>query len=296
MSITTQTGKIVVDTNLVPYIRGKEVEFVAHNLKPYKLARIFFDDIAVNGFCQAGSRVLLDSKKIIEVDRNNAAMVFQSDIVYQGTSSTVNTFNAIVESFDASNRKVTIRRLEGDFDDSAQLFFANLNSKITYSRSNVISSVDSDTADRFFPGEGVVAPQRGNGFATVISTSGPNVLYLKQNYINLNVAPVAGTIQFISSQYKPGDIVYQTADGSQRYDVATFRGVLRYLNPNGPSGQGTIAIEPLDGSLYKVNVSSNVITKLGMQVSQVLLLYIHSASMMQLLHQIVLFKVHQMLQ
>ena len=57
MAITTQTGKVVVDTNLVPYIRGREVEFVAHNLKPYKSARIFFDDVAVNGFCQAGSRV-----------------------------------------------------------------------------------------------------------------------------------------------------------------------------------------------------------------------------------------------
>jgi len=262
MSITTQTGKVVVDTNLVPYIRGKEVEFVAHNLKPYKLARIFFDDIAVNGFCQAGSRILLDSKKIVEVDRNNSATVYQNDIVYQGTSSTVNTFNGIIDSFDSTNRKVTIRRLEGDFDDNAQLYFQNSRTTITYSNSNVVSVVDSDTADRFFPGESVIAPLRGNGFATVISTSGTNVLYLKQNYINLNIAPVGVVVSVAASQYKPGDVVYQTADGSQRYDAATFRGVLRYFHPAGPSGQGTIAIEPLDGSAYKVNASSNVFTQL----------------------------------
>jgi hypothetical protein len=245
MAITTQTGKVVVDTNLVPYIRGREVEFVAHNLKPYKIARIFFDDVAVNGFCQAGSRVLLDSKKVVEVDRNNAATVYQSDIVYQGTSATVNTFNGIVESFDTTNKKVTIRRLEGDFDDNAQLYFQNVRTTLTYSNANVVSVADSNTADLFFPGEGVIAPQRGNGFATVISTSGSNIIYLKQNYMNINVDPVGISLSVAASQCKPGDMVYQTEDGAQRYDKATFRGIVRYFHG---LGQGMMAIEPIQGT------------------------------------------------
>jgi hypothetical protein len=258
MAITTQTGKVVVDTNLVPYSRGREVEFVAHNLKPYKLARLFFDDVAVNGFCQAGSRVLLDSKKVVEVDRNNAATVYQNDIVYQGTSATVNTFNGRVESFDTTNQKVTIRRLDGDFDDSAQLYFQNNLTTITYSNANVVSVADSNTADLFYPGEGVIAPQRGNGFATVISTSGPNIVYLKQNFMNINVAPVGVALSVVAAQYKPGDMVYQTADGAQRYDQATFRGIVRYFHG---SGQGLVAIEPIQGSFVANATSTTSNTK-----------------------------------
>jgi len=255
MTITTQTGKVVVDTNLIPYIRQREVEFVANNLKPYKVARIFFDDIAVNGFCQAGSRILLDSKKVVEVSRNNDSIVVQNDIVWQGTNATVNTFNGIVESFNPSNRTVTIRRLEGDFDDKAQLFFQNSRTTITYSSSIVVSAVDSQTADLFYPGEGVIAPQRGNGFATVIATSGSNILYLKQNYINVNVAPVGVSLALVASQYKPGDIVYQTADGSQRYDQAIFRGIVKYFHG---TGQGLIAIEPVQGSRFTVNANTGL--------------------------------------
>lgn len=251
MTITTQTGKVVVDTNLVPYIREREVEFVANNLKPFKLSRIFFDDVAVNGFCQSGSRVLLDAKKIVEVDRNTDAKVFQTDVAWQGTSETVNTFNGIIESYDSTNRKVTIRRLDGDFDESAKLYFQNVTTTLTYSEANVISVVDSDTADKFYPGEGVIAPLRGNCFSTVIATSGPNIVYLKQNYINANITPVGVvTLNSVSSKYNPGDVVYQTADGSQRYDLATFRGVVRYFHF---SGQGLLAIEPIAG---KLNVST----------------------------------------
>jgi hypothetical protein len=245
MAITTQSGKVVVDTNLVPYIRGREVEFVANNLKPYKISRIFFDDVAVNGFCQAGNRVVIDAKKIVEVDRNNAAQVYPGDILWQGTSATVNTFNGLVQSYDSTNRTVTIRQLDGDLDENAQLYFQNVKTTITYSNSNVVSVVDSDTADRYYAGEGVISPQLGNAYATVISISGPNLVYLKQNYLNANVFPVGVSLTVVAGKYKPGDIVYQTADGSQRYDLATFRGIVRYFHT---SGQGMLAIEPIQGS------------------------------------------------
>ena len=65
MAITTNYGKLVVDTSLIPYIRYKDVEFTAHNLLPFTLAKLFFDDVAVNNFCQAGGQLQLDSKKII---------------------------------------------------------------------------------------------------------------------------------------------------------------------------------------------------------------------------------------
>ena len=253
MAITTNFGKLVVDTSLIPYIRYNDVEFTAHNLMPYTLAKLFFDDVAVNNFCQAGGRLLLDSKKIIAVSRNNSTTITtsandaQTDIVFQGTSNTVNTFNGRIEAFYSANSTIIIRRLSGDFDETAQLFIENVSSGTVYANCNVVSVTDFQTSDSFYPGEGVIAPQRNNAFATVIATSGENILYVNQNYINLNVDAVGvNVLSSMSSDYKDGDIIYQTASGTNRYDLATFKGVVRFFNVG---GAGSIAIEPMDGNI-----------------------------------------------
>ena len=180
MAITTNYGKLVVDTSLIPYIRYKDVEFTAHNLLPFTLAKLFFDDVAVNNFCQAGGQLQLDSKKIITISRNNAVGITATDIVFQGTSNTVNTFNGLIESFNSNDSAVTIRRLSGDFDETAQLFIESVmtNPGTVYANCNVVSVTNFQTSDSFYPGEGIVAPQRSNAFATVIATSGENNLYI----------------------------------------------------------------------------------------------------------------------
>lgn len=246
-NITTTYGKAVVDTSLVPYIREREVEFVAHNLKPYKVAKMFFDDVVVNNFCQAGNRLLLDSKKIVELSSNNqSATIVPNDVVYQGTSATVNTFNGIVETYYSANSTIIIRRLDGDFDDSAQLYVQNALTTITYANCNVISVTNYQTSDSFYAGEGVISPTRGNYYSTVMTTSGENILYLKQNYINANVTAVSPySLSTMANDYKDGDIVYQTATGAATYSDATFRGIARYFNT---VGAGAIAIEPISGS------------------------------------------------
>ena len=251
---TTNFGKVVVDTSMVPYMRSNEVEFSAHNLKPFKLSKLFFDDVAVNQFCQGANRMLLDSKKVITLSRNNATPVTATDIVYQGTANTVNTFNGIVESFFSANSTIVVRRLEGSFDETSQLFIENVSTGITYANCNVSSVVNKDTADSFYVGEGVVATERNNGYATVVATSGENILYLNKNYVSLNVTAVGGnTITSMVGNFKVGDIVYQTNNGSNRYDLATFRGVVKYYNHLGETGMGAIAIDPISG---KINANS----------------------------------------
>ncbi len=253
MPITTNYGKVVVDTNLVPYIRERQVQFLAQNLRPYKLAKIFFDDVAVNQFCQAPGRLLLDSKKAITVERNNSTTITTTDIAFQGTSNTVNTFNAIVENFYSGNNTVILRRLSGNFDDQSQLFIENVSTGVVYANCNIATVTNLNTSDSFKIGEGIVAPERGNGYGTVLATSGENVLYVNQNYLNLNVDAVGvNTIASMSGDYKDGDVVYQTLTGVPRYDLATFKGIVRYFNVN---GQGALAIEPLSG---KVVANSNV--------------------------------------
>jgi hypothetical protein len=252
-NLTTNFGKVVVDTSLIPYIRGRDVEFTARNLKPYKLSKIFFDDIAVNAFCQVGNKVVLDSKKIVTVSRNNSTTIATSDIAYQGTSNTVNTFNAVVDAWYTSNSTIVLRSLSGNFDEEAQLFIEAATSHDgltigdTFANCNVSTVINFNTSDTFSPGEGVRCPQGGNVYAKVLATSGENVLYLNQNFVTLNVtANGSDVLSSLTQDYKFGDVVYQTADGSKNYYAATFRGTVEYYNVESP---GTLAIKPIAGSL-----------------------------------------------
>jgi hypothetical protein len=252
-NLTTNFGKLVVDTSLIPYIRGRDVEFTARNLKPYKLSKIFFDDVAVNAFCQVGNKVVLDSKKIVALTRNNSTTIAASDIVYQGTSNTVNTFNGIVDAWYTSNSTIVIRSLSGNFDAEARLFIEaatahdGLTIGSTFANCSVGTVTNFNTSDTFSPGEGVRCQEGGNVFAKVLSTSGENVLYLNQNFITLNVTPVGSNlISSMSNDYRVGDIVFQTASGNNNYYSSTFRGVVEYYNIESP---GTIAIKPLAGSV-----------------------------------------------
>ena len=252
-NLTTNFGKVVVDTSLIPYIRSRDVEFTARNLKPYKLSKIFFDDIAVNAFCQVGNKVILDAKKLITVSRNNSTTIAASDIAYQGTSNTVNTFNAIVDAWYVSNSTVVLRSLSGNFDEEAQLFIEAATSHDgltignTFANCNVNTVITFNTSDTFLPGEGVRCPQGGNVYAKVLATSGENVLYLNQNFVTLNVtANGSDVLTNLTQDYKPGDIVYQTPDGSQSYYSATFRGKVEYYNVQSP---GTLAIKPIAGDV-----------------------------------------------
>jgi hypothetical protein len=264
-NITTNYGKVVVDSSLIPYIREKAVEFTAHNLMPYTLTKLFFDDIAVNNFCQAGGRLLLDSKKIITLTRNNAVTITpstneaQTDIVFQGTSSTVNTFNGKIETYYSANSTIVVRRLDGDFDPTAPLYIQNGVSNVVFANGTIVSVNNYATSDSFVPGEGLITPTRGNAYCTVIAASGENVLYINQNYINMNVYAVGSNVlSSMGSDYKDGDIVYQSSSGAARYDLATFKGYVRYYNN---AGAGAIAIEPIDGSIRaNTNYSSNQLT------------------------------------
>lgn len=258
-NLTTNFGKVVVDTSLIPYIRSRDVEFTARNLKPYKLSKIFFDDIAVNAFCQVGNKVILDSKKIATISRNNSTEIVASDLAYQGTSNTVNTFNAVVDAWYTSNSTIVLRSLSGNFDEDAQLFIEAATSHDgltigdTFANCNVNTVINFNTSDAFLPGEGVRSPENGNVYAKVLATSGENVLYLNQNFVTLNVtANGSDLLSERTPDYKVGDVVYQTADGSQSYYSATFRGTVEYFNVESP---GTLAIKPIAGSI-KANATS----------------------------------------
>lgn len=273
MAITD--NRTSVDASLVPYIRSKQVEFATRNLKPFALARIFFDDIAVNSYVQAANRIIIDSKLVVTLSQNNTQTIYANDIVYQGSSNTDNTFNGIVDS--VSGNTIIIRRssrqdksiggngLTGNFDDTLEILVENVTSGSTYTKGNVITVSSQNTADAFYAGEGVLCKQAGNHYATIISTSGDNIIYVNQNYINLNVGGLGNAISAMTNDFKAGDIVYQTADGSKRYDKAVFIGEVAYYNKEGGgSTRGVLAVKHVTGRLVAnsvgVDFANNVAT------------------------------------
>ena len=262
MPIPTQYGSVVVDTSLVPYIRERDVDFIARNLRPYKIATLFFDEVAINGYCQVGSQIIVDSKKVVNISPNNSGTITSSSIAYQGSSNTVNTFNAIVDTWHVSNSTVILKTIDGNFDETAQLYFedvAGANNGITYSNSNVVSVTNYQTSDIFEKDDGLIDPTAGNSYARVLASSGENILYVDHNYVNINVSAVgANTLSSMSSDYAVGDIVYQTSDGSSAFDSdkIVFKGYVAYYQT---TGSGTIAISPITGSavVNSTSTSSN---------------------------------------
>jgi hypothetical protein len=259
MPISTEYSAGTVDTSLVPYIRERDVDFVARNLKPYKLATLFFDDVAVNGYCQVGSKIKVDAKKVIVISSNNTGTITANDIVYQGTSNTSNTFGAVVDAWYTSNSTIVLKTLTGDFDETTQLYIEGVsgaNTGITYANCNVGSVTTYHTSDIFDINEGVIDPGAGNAFARVIATSGENIMYIDHNYININVEAVGvNVISSMSSDYKVGDIVYQTRDGTPGFDDTkiVFKGYVEYYNA---IGTPTIAIAPINGSVVANSTSA----------------------------------------
>lgn len=258
MSITTNFGTVVVDTNIVPYMRPIDIEFTARNLKPYKIAGLFFDEIVVNQFCQVGNKVEIDSKKVIKVSANTATPPVAGQIAYQGSSNIANTFNAVVDAYISANTTVVLRSLSGNFDDSAQLFIEN-GSGVTFANANIVSVTNFQTSDLYTPGEGVVSAE-ANVFAKVIATSGDDIVYLNQNFHNMNVVATSGSaLNDYTNRFKVGDVVYQTSDGQDRYDLSTYKGYVEYFNT-----QGFIALKPISGTLVAnaTSTSTNANVKL----------------------------------
>lgn len=260
MSIKTEFGTVVVDTNLVPYMRSREIEFTARNLKPYKIASLFFDDVVVNQFCQTGNKVQIDAKKILTISSNTTTAPSPGQSVFQGSSVETSTFSAVVSAYTSSpSTLLTLRELNGNFDETAPLYIRN--NSITYANVIILNVTDVDTSDSFYPGEGVITPQ-SNVFAKVIATSGDDVIYLNQNYHNINVVATSGSsLSEYTNKFKVGDIVFQTTNGENRYDLASYRGYVEYVN-FAQGAVGYIAIKPIDGildvKLSDTNTTSNV--------------------------------------
>lgn len=249
MADVTQ-ATVVGESTLIPFMRKQDVAFDANNLRPHKMARIFFDEIAMNGFAQKGNMILLNSEKILTIATVGAVVSAPAaaDWVYQGSSNIAPTFTANVKSYVSATGTLVINSMSGNFDASAEVFVEKANGLLGLT-ATVSKEVNSNTSDIFSMGEGVVVANT-KAYMQVIGSSGENILYVSDNFINANLTAIGPALA--ASHYVPGDLVYQTGDGAVGFASNTFTGRVEYFDHT----TGSLAISPLSGTL-NTNTSVN---------------------------------------
>jgi hypothetical protein len=80
-TIQTTTGTGSVNVSTVPFMRAREVEFQADNLRPDRKAQFFFGDINVTRFVQRASRLIPDNANV-----NNSTVVTIGERLYCNTT------------------------------------------------------------------------------------------------------------------------------------------------------------------------------------------------------------------
>jgi len=247
MADVTQ-ATVLGESTLIPFMRKQDIAFDADNLRPRKLARIFFDDIAMNGFAQRGNKIVLNSEKILTVVPNTTYTWASTDVLYQGSSNVSPTFSASVKPY-VSGNSITIYAMTGNFDSSANVMIEAV-SGITTVTASVTREVSSNTSDIFVMNESVYSPNT-NTYMTVIGSSGENILYVSENFINANLATI--NVAATAVHFVPGELVYQTVLGRKEFTEAVFTGKVEWYS----SSNGALAITPLTGT-FNTNTSANL--------------------------------------
>lgn len=136
-------------------------------------------------------------------------------------------------------------------DKTANIFFDRVDVKGFTQKANELLLTGS--ASSFYQDEPIINSTT-NAFAKVITTSN-NIIYLNENFINVNIAPYAANTLSATTVYEQ-DVIYQTSTNSIS-GLITFAGVVeRYQNTS--TSHAYMAIRPIDGAFRKFNPNSVV--------------------------------------
>ena len=134
-------------------------------------------------------------------------------------------------------------------DKTANVFFDRVDVKPFTQKANEL--VLTGSASSFYQEEPIINATT-NAFAKVITTSN-NIIYLNENFINVNVAPYAANTLSATTVIEQ-DVIYQTATNSIS-GLITFSGVVeRYQNTS--TSHAYMAIRPIEGAFRKFNPDS----------------------------------------
>lgn len=190
--ISVQSGQVLVDTSVIPFIRRSDLEFSAIDLLPYKTANFFFDETNVTKFVQRPSELTITSSteftknktfinnvtgayfslvdqnpgKVLYINENyitlnvigvglSSSSYLAGDIVYQ-TGSTVSTnsrlFEGEVQYWDDIKSWLVLKVKDGTINSSASVANTIFNLRSGLD-ADVVSVLGNTAVDRFSSGQ-----------------------------------------------------------------------------------------------------------------------------------------------
>lgn len=179
-SIITSVGQLSVNNAVVPYMREREVEFYAQNLRPGRAAQFFFGDINVTRFVQTASQLIPDT-----ANANDAL----ASVIDFGERFYCNTTHAFVTAIGAANGTIYLN------ENYVVINVAPLGA-------NNFSSTDYNTGDIVFQ---TYQPVSQNGTVSNVSFEA-TVVYWNSSDGVLALEPIIGALTAANATlYKSGE-------------------------------------------------------------------------------------------
>lgn len=124
-------------------------------------------------------------------------------------------------------------------------------------KASVITTNTSDVSFMFKTNEGLYCSNT-RSYATVVSTSSNNIIYINDNYVSLNVSPFDGVTPFNTDDFKNGDVVFTSPSASSNISSNTYSARVQYFNSTDKvlvvrSLTGTVNTSPTIKSLYNLS-------------------------------------------
>lgn len=246
-------GKLISDSSFIPYIRRQKIMFDADNLKPYKKASVFFDEIAVGQVTQRANLIEVNARKQIVLSTTGSYTAVTTDIAWQGDIFSDKTFSGTVVSYDSSTKTLILKDIGGLFDKDASIYISNSTGVTLKLTATIVSHTSQNNASTFSQEEEIYVENTGH-YMVVAGTSGENILYLNENFIYCNVIALATTLS--TASFKEGDLVFQGKNGKRNFENATFVGKVKYFRPQ--ASANVLTIEPVSGKIKQnFNYSNN---------------------------------------
>jgi hypothetical protein len=110
----------------------------------------------------------------------------------------------------------------------AHFFFDGTNVDKFVQKASVLTTDSLDASRTFVRNEGLYCSNT-KAYATVISTSSNNIIYINDNYVSLNVTTYGAT-PFNSDDFKKGDVIFTSPNASSDITANTYSARVQYFN------------------------------------------------------------------
>jgi hypothetical protein len=199
-------------TTVIPYIRSKEVLFVANNLKPDKAAHFFFDDTNVDNFVQKSSKIVLTAGYLASAYTQSEGLYCSTTRGYATVIATSPIYGRNTIYVNDNYTSLNVAAIGANTFSSTDFNYGD----IIYSSPNgAISSNTFSARVEFFKfSDGILVVKPINGTASNVGTA--RFLYNLGNGKSANITSLV-----FNTKFNSGNMVVSTKTGSF-FTVASY--------------------------------------------------------------------------